>query len=392
MTNFKEQDGMLFKMLDKPVPLTPDAEMPCLVRLIQDDSPMGLLNKDLYAYDAKELTPKICTEVIDVNDLSDHNRGSVRYDGFISCQHYHYELIGTPVAEGSKDWALYQMMQGKCVCHVKAPSIKYHRPTHYIKRVVRENCTDDMSDAVWMEGADPTGWQIYVEPEQHKTMPVNEFADLFDAPIGWICKTRDGGSFPLKYIEVSPTRYAYEDKSGLTVYVMANGRYKKNGTDGRDIISCEHEQPEPKQDKTHPAINGYNRYDYIPVDGIKMPKPEPQYKVGDWVECNGNQCLIEVIGRDLGRGNYYHFAHGFGGAYANSITRKISPSEVIVKIGCLSGTVEDLSYEENGRFWLIGKATERHPSGMYSILYEEMLDAQTRELVEGLLKAQMEEE
>jgi len=63
--------------------------------------------------------------------------------------------------------------------------------------------------------------------------------DLSDAQVGWICKTRDGGSFPLKYIEVSPTRYAYEDKSGLTVYVMANGRYKKNGTDGRDIIACE---------------------------------------------------------------------------------------------------------------------------------------------------------
>jgi len=45
--------------------------------------------------------------------------------------------------------------------------------------------------------------------------------------------------------------------------VMANGRYKKNGTDGRDIISCEHEQP----------------------------KPEPQYKVGD--------CKIEFVKQEL---------------------------------------------------------------------------------------------
>jgi len=32
MIIFKEQDGLIFKMLDKPVPLTPDAEVPCLVR------------------------------------------------------------------------------------------------------------------------------------------------------------------------------------------------------------------------------------------------------------------------------------------------------------------------------------------------------------------------
>jgi hypothetical protein len=30
MIKFKEHDGLIFKMLDKPVPLTPDAEMPCL--------------------------------------------------------------------------------------------------------------------------------------------------------------------------------------------------------------------------------------------------------------------------------------------------------------------------------------------------------------------------
>ncbi|MCK9436510.1 MAG: hypothetical protein M0Q12_04795, partial [Synergistaceae bacterium] len=48
MIKFKEQDGMLFRMLEEPVPLTPDAKMPVLVRLIQDDSPMGRLNKRNY--------------------------------------------------------------------------------------------------------------------------------------------------------------------------------------------------------------------------------------------------------------------------------------------------------------------------------------------------------
>jgi hypothetical protein len=67
------------------------------------------------------------------------------------------------------------------------------------------------------------------------------------------------------------------------------------------------------------------------------------------------------------------------------------PADIVIHIGCLSGTVKDLSYAEDGRFWFIGKKTERCPGGMYAILYEEMLDAETRELVEGLLKAQNEE-
>ena len=87
-------------------------------------------------------------------------------------------------------------------------------------------------------------------------------------------------------------------------------------------------------------------------------------------------------------GNYEHNSSlsTYHVIYASRIIRKLKPSEVIVNIGCLSGTVEDLSYEENGKFWLIGKATERHPSGMYTILYDEMLDAPTRKLVEGLLE------
>ena len=52
-------------------------------------------------------------------------------------------------------------------------------------------------------------------------------------------------------------------------------RSGKDNPERQDFIKPD----EPQPDKTHPAINGYNRYDYIPVDGIKMPKPKPQYKV-----------------------------------------------------------------------------------------------------------------
>ena len=152
MIKFEEHDGLLFRMLEEPVPLTADAELPCLVRLIQDDTMLGKTNK--MGCHQETLSQKIiCIEL---------TGGGLFMNGDYT---YRYEIIGYPVAKGSADWALYQMMQGKCVCHVKAPSIKYYRPTHYVKRVMRENCTDDMYDAVWMEGADPTGWEIYKEPE-----------------------------------------------------------------------------------------------------------------------------------------------------------------------------------------------------------------------------------
>ena len=46
--SFEHINGQLCIMLEKPEPLTKDAKFPCLVRLIQDDSPMGRMNKRAY--------------------------------------------------------------------------------------------------------------------------------------------------------------------------------------------------------------------------------------------------------------------------------------------------------------------------------------------------------
>ena len=140
----------------------------------------------------------------------------------------------------------------------------------------------------------------------------------------------------------------------------------------------------------------------------KEPKPESQYKVGDWVEVE-ETATGEIEHHTVERVNTFcpvlpdylvddvWFNHNGMEITPldctfnhRRITRKLSPSEVIVRIGCLSGTVEDLSYAEDGRFWLIGKATERCPAGMHAILYDEMLDTPTSKLVEGLLKSQEE--
>ena len=45
MIKFEEHDDNLFRMLEEPVPLTDDAELPVLVRLIQDDTMLGKANK-----------------------------------------------------------------------------------------------------------------------------------------------------------------------------------------------------------------------------------------------------------------------------------------------------------------------------------------------------------
>jgi hypothetical protein len=299
---FEKHNDMLFRVLDKPTPLTPDTEMPCLVRLIQDDSPMGLHNKDMFGYDPERLTPRICTEVIDVNDLSDHNRGSVRYDGYISCQYYHFEIIGTPVAEGSEDWAWYQMMKGAKVKYAEMTSQRYY--------AIKEGC---------------------------------DYCALYE---------NDGTEVPIN------TRRNYDE---FIEYSKWLGRLS------------------------------WQIYE----------EPEPQYKVGDWVEIDfkGKLSHRQVVSvhdngirvKFVGVTPLISF-DGKNNIVSLRLVRKLSPSEVVIRIGCLSGTVKDLSYEEDGRFWLIGEKTERCPGGMHAILYGEMLDTETSELVEGLLKAQKEEE
>jgi hypothetical protein len=126
----------------------------------------------------------------------------------------------------------------------------------------------------------------------------------------------------------------------------------------------------------------------------EQPKHESQYKVGDWVEWCGDQYIVESAPpQSGGRYNIRSPYDELGCSVCpENITRKLSPSEVVIHIGCLSGTVKDLSYEEDGRFWFIGKKTERCPGGMHATLYDEMRDAPTREREEGLLKAQQEEE
>ena len=108
-----------------------------------------------------------------------------------------------------------------------------------------------------------------------------------------------------------------------------------------------------------------------------------QYKVGDWVEVYGKQHLI--IGRPYIEDNDWLMNDVYGNQekyHEIDITRKLVPSEVVIRIGCLSGTVEKAHGEYKGTFILRGL------SGQRNVLWLSMLDTTTRKLVESLLKAQ----
>lgn len=110
-------------------------------------------------------------------------------------------------------------------------------------------------------------------------------------------------------------------------------------------------------------------------------KPEPAYKVGDWVEYNG--CFgrhIGIIDAVSPGGSKVHIyvsdTHGL--RVDISCLRKLSPSEVRIKV-TLEGTVK-LNGEDCEHFLL------KHSPGRASTIRFDALDPATRSLVKNLLK------
>ena len=283
MIKFEEHEGKLFRMLEEPVPLTTDAELPCLVRLIQDDTMLGKANKRSYHSDTIRLKI-VCTELTDDGLFMQGNYS------------YQYEIIGYLVEDGSHWWALYQMMQGKKVFRVEWECDMYCQYTNNEIITFRYGISSTINPVEeWIANAKRAdfGWQIYKEPEPESQYKAGDFVEIIN--------------------QYSGTKHLGQ------------------------IDSIDHE--------IHIGTHRFNT--------------------------NGNSAM-ETLPQ-------------------LNIIRKLKPSEVIVEIGCLSGTVKDLSYVEDGIFWFISKETERCPGGMHCILYLEMLDTPTRKLVEGLLRAQEEE-
>lgn len=263
MMKFETINNTLCRMVE-PEPLRPESQFPCVVRLIQDDSPMGRYNQSYseYRYGVRLgccMLPIIATHIAKngvVNDIEwDVNR---------------YEIVGYPVVDGSAEWALWQMMQGEKIINANSTFPFILKAA----RIIR--CGDN------------TSWDI------------GHWLRVFDDTMGW---------------------QLYE---------------------------------------------------------------EPAYKVGDWVEYKkGKHYQVDSVHDSC---CYLSYGKGCGcfSALYSDITRKLSPSEVVIHIGCLSGKVEKAYGEKKGTFILRGL------SGQRNVLWLSMLDARTRELVESLLKAQEE--
>lgn len=145
------------------------------------------------------------------------------------------------------------------------------------------------------------------------------------------------------------------------------------------------EKPKPESENIiHGHIPADMRLIYIDLD---------KYKVGDWVEIESphtkGKTFVSVIKEMPNQEHRTVHVNSYCGGYyeimESQIVRKLKPSEVIVNIGCLSGTVEKAYGEKKGTFILNGL------SGQRNVLWLSMLGSKTRKLVEGLLKAQKDE-
>lgn len=174
MIKFDTINGTLCRMVE-PEPLTDKSQFPCVVRLIQDDSPMGRYNRNTWLTSQLQEI-QICKKLIAycVNELVDN-------------EFYHFEIIGHPVEEGSAEWALWQMEQGKKVCHKSYMMKTTHCAINDESQVVIFTTPYSVAnggDVVchaneWLDhrqygcGVDErTGWQLYEpEPEPESKPP-----------------------------------------------------------------------------------------------------------------------------------------------------------------------------------------------------------------------------
>ncbi|HPL72092.1 MAG TPA: hypothetical protein PLM50_08670 [Rectinema sp.] len=125
-------------------------------------------------------------------------------------------------------------------------------------------------------------------------------------------------------------------------------------------------------------------------DGMLFKQPKPTFKVGDWVDCKDpvgvpTQCkVLEILEHNVivecKTGHRWSLPH-------NNITRKLSPSEIIVNIGCMSGTIAE-SCDHN---YFLMMHSRPITNCNYSMIKWTAIDTETREIVESLLKAQEEE-
>lgn len=430
---FKTINGTLC-LITEPKPLTEKDNLPAAVGLIIDDSRMGKLNE----YESRRLGRKTII-AIEINE-----NGVVRANDRYFYEHYtRYEIIGYPVADHSAEWALWQMMQGNKVASRNGTVYWQDKDDNdLIKYTDGYGQKWIQTPYLFLRCVDASGWQIYKPKPLLAEAKVGDlvkvqysngdsiYAQITFADGSIVCIDKKifnydlhGRCLPLEdndthcIISTEPlapegsAEWAWQmwcllgkeimhpkveemaifpcnvAETVLFGYVASYWQEKKadwlNTCNGHNMLTgwqlYEPAKPE------HPAINGYNRYDYIPVEGIAMPKPAPAFKVGDWVEHSAGQ--LKLVEKSIPPDTAMWKARNVNGdvfwIYEHKIIRILSPADVKVDFGSFRGTIEVNSHPFNRQITV--KGTQGHAIAYINIVY---LDTPTRELVEALLKAQ----
>ena len=264
-------------------------------------------------------------------------------------------VIGYPVKDGSVYWAAYQMMQGKMVCQDDS-YFKRYLDNEYVCWTCRNGRKSSLSMNIFLKNfADTDGWQIH-EPEP-KESPV----DPKERPLrNLILRAKEQGM---------NIRTWYQDliftPESLTSY-LSKGRFRWWNIGDWELT---------KRDANMPT-----------------PEPEPEFKVGDWVEMDykGTLYHCQVISvhdngirvEFVGATPLLSF-DGKNNMVSMRLIRKLDPSEVRIKI-TLEGQVTKPMDNDVSRFWLYYSTDE------YVSVELDALRPKDRELVESLLKAQEE--
>ncbi len=390
-------------LMTEPVPLTEDAKFPCVVRLIQDDSPMGRYNQ----WNWQGLT-----ELTHMRELL-----GLPYDNMIPCieaedeDHIsHYEILGYPVADGSAEWAAWRMMQGDKVSDCLTIHYYELHDSIILRHIIGSNSThsprsiDEWIKAIGTGKFSNTGWQIYAEPK-----PL-----LADAQVGDLVKLRNGEYAQIiKTSETTPPThpYLFFAKNGTHVATI-HGMVSCDCTTHMeyDIISTEPLAPEGSaewawqmwcllgKEITHPKIekltvftcneaetvlfgyiasywqeekadwlntcNGHNmltgwqlyepkpdqfreatkKVEPCPTCNGTGVKPAPAFEVGALVQrLKFDNAIYRFLGNVEGYKNLVRLQNivtkTIFSCGADTIDNHISPSEVEISIGCLEGTV-----------------------------------------------------
>ena len=343
MIQFKQIDSQLFELVE-PVPLTQDAELPCLVRLIQDDSPMGNRNKSLII---DRIMGKSFTAI-----SMDGYKLQLKEQEICNSHYFYFEIIGIPVADGSAKWALYQMMQGKSIGISDQPN----RFLKLVDGIIHDSISDGFwngkSPSYFIDYAASRGWQIY-EPQPAYQVGSAEWA--WETALSGVQVKHKSGKARLSVTNT---------KGGYFIELCHGGICRGFRNDLRD---------ENISAIAKFAINGWELYADKYFDLFE----------GDFLERDGDKDHWIVIKSEVpDRLKTSRLRDGqieYWGVDQADQFRKLSPSEVIVDFGCgIKGMIVDIT-------GVVPTIMVMNDDGWIASIMLSALDAPTRELVERLL-------